>query len=820
MIDKLLDQMTLAEQVSLLSGADFWTTNAVERLGIPKIKVSDGPNGARGGGSFVGGITAAAFPCAISIGSSWDPELAREIGGALADEARSKGASVLLAPTVNIHRSGLNGRNFECYSEDPHLSAELAVGYIEGLQAKGVAATIKHFVANESEFERFTISSDVGERALRELYLPPFEAAVKRANVRAIMSSYNQLNGTFTSEHPWLLTTVLRAEWGYGSIVMSDWFGSHSTAETINAGLDLEMPGPARDRGDKLVAAVENGDVKPETVRASAKRMLELIQWVGAFENPGIAEEKADNRPEHRALIRRAGAEGTVLLKNNGILPLAKAKTGTIAALGPNAAVARIMGGGSAQINAHYKVSPLDGLKNALQGSNAIFHATGVDNRRLIKLYEGDVSVDYFNSVDLTGPVVDGETFDIAENLWLDPKSDAFDIHNFSARMRFTFTPEEDGEHVLSIISAGRSRLYVDDILTIENWDDWVAGENYFSTGNNEKRHPMMLKAGKPVKIMAEYRTPLPGDVPVALQALRIGVEKLLDEDALEKAVETAASCDVAIICAGREGEWDSEGHDLPDMRLPGHQDALISRVAAANKNTIVVLQTGGPVEMPWLDDVAAVLQAWYPGQEAGNAIADVLFGEAEPGGRLPQTFPLKLSDNSAFTGDASVYPGKDGHVRYEEGVFVGYRHHDTRKIKTLFPFGFGLSYTGFAWSDATLSAESMSDQGLVATVKITNTGNRAGSDVVQLYVRAKNSGVERPEKELRAFAKVHLKPGETKTALLMINPRSLSYFDEGRKAFVSEAGDYEAIIASNAETIKAVLPFRLEAEWMEHTTT
>lgn len=342
MIDDLLDQMTLEEQVALLAGADFWTTVAVERLSIPKIKVTDGPNGARGGGSLVGGVKSACFPAAIGIGASWNPELVREMGVALAEEAKTKSARVLLAPTVNIHRSGLNGRNFECYSEDPMLTSALAAAYIEGVQSQGIAATIKHFVANESEIERQTMSSDLDERTLREIYLPPFEAAVKKAGVWAIMSSYNRLNGVWTSENHWLLTELLRGEWGYDGIVMSDWFGSHTTEASVIGGLDLEMPGPTRDRGEKLVTAVREGIVPAETVKAAARRVLLLLERVGAFEDPKMEEEKAIDRPEHRALIRKLGAEGMVLLKNDGILPLDKSALDHIAVLGPNAAEPRV----------------------------------------------------------------------------------------------------------------------------------------------------------------------------------------------------------------------------------------------------------------------------------------------------------------------------------------------------------------------------------------------------------------------------------------------------------------------------------------------
>ena len=739
MIDALLDRMTIEEQVSLLAGADFWTTVPIDRLGVPKIKVSDGPNGARGGGSLVGGVKSACFPVAISLGSTWDVELAREMGAAIAEEAKTKAARVLLAPTVNIQRSGLNGRNFECYSEDPHLTSELAVAYIEGVQAQGIAATVKHFAGNESEIERTTISSDIDERALREIYLPPFEAAVKRGGTWAVMTGYNRLNGTFASEHRWLIEEVLRGDWGFDGLVMSDWFGSHSTEPTVNAGLDLEMPGPTRDRGAKLVDAVEAGRVSRETLRARARNVLRLIERVGGFADPSMPAERAVDDPRHRALIRQIGSAGTVLLKNDGILPLDKASVGAVALLGPNAAEARVMGGGSSQINAHYRVSPLDGIRAALSGSNRIVQVRGCGNDRLVARVDGPVEVELYDGLDCSGPVVNTAVEPFGEMFWGDrPEGVAGDA--FSGRIRATFRAVDSGEHLFGVTSAGFARLYVDGDLVVNSWDGWEAGpSNFFGTANEEVRVGRTLEAGRSYAIEVVYRTPDPGGDSLALgvRALRFGIERPLGDEAIEEAVARAAEADVALVFVGRNGEWDAEGNDLPDLSLPGRQDELVARVAAANPRTVVVLQTGGPVLMPWLDAVAAVLQAWYPGQEAGNAIADVLFGDAEPGGRLPQTFPRRLADNSAFTADPLTYPGRDGRTEYREGVFVGYRHFDRAGTGTLFPFGFGLGYTRFDWGPVRLSAGTIEPGGSVsATLSVTNTGARRGSEVVQVYVR------------------------------------------------------------------------------------
>lgn len=812
-IESLLDAMTLEEQVSLLSGADFWTTVPIPRLGIPAIKVSDGPNGARGGGSLVGGVKAASFPVGIALGASWNPALVEEIGGALAEEARSKGASVLLAPTVNIQRSAVNGRNFECYSEDPCVTATLASAYVTGLQKGGVGATVKHFVGNESEIQRTTMSSDIDDRALREIYLPPFEAAVKTAGAFAVMSSYNRLNGTFTSEHKALLTDLLKEEWNFSGIVMSDWFGSHTTAPSVEAGLDLEMPGPTRDRGAKLVAAVRSGEVKAKTVRDAARRMLTLIERVGGFDASDIPAEQALDRPAHRALIRRAGAEAIVLLKNDGLLPLDLAGR-TIAAIGPNAEAAQIMGGGSAQLNPHYAVSPADGLRS-LTSENQLRTSAGVTANRLMPLIPGPFEVDVFGRPDLTGPVVEHQSHPLGEVMWFNAVAPGVADADFSLRATTRFTPSETAEHVFGLVSIGPSRLIVDGRTIVDVRETWAPGDNYFECGNREARGTITLEAGRTVDVVVEYR--FVQAIALNLKAIRVGVAVPLGDKAFVDAVELARSSDVAIVYAGRSGEWDTEGNDLPGITLPGRQDELISAVASANANTVVVLQTGGPVAMPWLDEVRAVIEAWYPGQEAGNAIADVLTGAADPGGRLAQTFPRRIEDAPVETGDPLTYPGRDGHVVYREGVFVGYRHYEKAAIEPLLPFGHGLSYTAFDWDTPTVDRPAFDGDGLVTVrVKVTNSGARRGSDVVQLYVAPPLSRVDRPAKELRAFAKLHLEPGETTEATMTLSARAFSHFDVERNAFVAEKGRYRLIAAASSTMLRGGIDIDLTREIVE----
>jgi beta-glucosidase len=787
-IEQLADQMTLEEKVSILSGEDFWSVPAVERLGIGKLRVTDGPNGARGGGSLIGGVKSASFPVGIALGATWNTDLVKQIGAALADEVKSKGAHMLLAPTVNIHRSVTNGRNFECYSEDPVLSGELAVAYIVGLQGQGIGATIKHFVGNESEIERTTISSEIDERSLREIYLIPFEWAVKKAETWGVMSSYNRLNGTFTSENEWLLNDVLRNDWGYDGIVMSDWFGSHSTAETVNAGLDLEMPGPPRDRGQKLIDAVNSGAVSEATLRERVVNMLRLMQRVGSLDDHKEWQERADDRPEHRALIRRAGAEAAVLLKNNGALPLRG--DGTIAVIGPNAKIAQIMGGGSAQLNAHYRISPWQGLVSAL-GEDRLRYAPGCTNHRFEPVLRGQFKVEYFANEKLSGEPAHVATQDEAQAFWIGHIAEGkVDPLHFSARLSGNFTPEASGLHRVGVYSAGFAKVFVDGKLIADAWTNWEKGRTFFEEGCDEVVGTVSLEAGRAYEVVIEFATK--DFATLGLAAFAAGIGKPLGDEAIAEAVRIARNADTAIVFIGRNGEWDTEGSDLPSIDLPGRQNELIAAIANANPNTIVVMQTGGPVEMPWIGSVAALIQAWYPGQEAGNAIADVLTGAAEPSGRLPQTFPVRWADNPAHSQDREVYPGVAGKVRYEEGIFVGYRHYDRLGMTPLFPFGFGLGYASFAVSELTVDDTEFEAEGSVMVgVTVTNTSDRDGAAVVQLYVSDDVSSDPRPAKELKAFRKVPLKAGESRQMTMTLDARAFAFYRVQAKHWLVEEGSF-----------------------------
>ena len=815
-VNDLLGQMTLQEKVSLLAGTNMWYTVPVERLGIPALKMTDGPNGARGAGSLTGGVKTTCFPAEIALASTWNVDVVKRIGQALGQEAKAKGAQVLLGPTVNIQRSPLGGRNFECFSEDPYLSARLAVAYIEGLQSEGVGASVKHYACNEQEFERFSMSSEVRERALREVYLLPFQAAVQEAKPWTIMAAYNLVNGIAASEDPYLLTEILRQEWGFDGVVISDWFNSvKSTAASINAGLDLEMPAPVW-RGEKLLAAVERGEVKEPTIDISVRRILALLDKAGLLESPTDTSEQAIDPPERRALVREAAAEGMVLLRNEQqILPLRREQLSSIALIGPNARVAQIMGGGSAQVNAHYAVTPFDGICARLGDGVRVGCEQGCTNHRLLPLLAADqlaagtegsehgLAIAYFNSSDLTGTAAHTELQATSERLWFQDVPAGVNPQQFSARISGRFTPRETGKYTFSLVSAGQSRLFIDGRELIDNWTHQTPGKEFFGMGGSEVQATAHLEGSREYALSLEYAKA--EEVPLA--AVRLGCLPPVPGDSIERAARLAAASEVAIVCAGFGGDWQSEGFDRPDMELPGQQNVLIEQVAAANPRTIVILNTGSPIRMPWLGQVAAVLQAWYPGQECGNAIADVLFGDTSPSGKLPQTLPERLEDTSAYLN----FPGENGKVYYGEGLYVGYRYFDKKRIAPLFPFGFGLSYTTFSYGPLRLSAEHVTpDEALQVSVDVTNTGSRVGKEIVQLYVRDVQARLERPDKELKAFAKVPLDPGECKTVTLSIGRDALAYYDDLARTWVCEAGAFEVLVGASAQDIRATATFVL----------
>ncbi|MCM3174862.1 glycoside hydrolase family 3 C-terminal domain-containing protein [Paenibacillus sp. MER 99-2] len=656
-IKELVQRMTLEEKAGMCSGLDFWHLKGVERLDIPSIMVTDGPHGLRKQDSsadhlgLMASVPATCFPSAAGLASSWDTELARQVGVALGEECQAEDVAVLLGPGVNIKRSPLGGRNFEYFSEDPLLSTRMAAGHIKGVQSQGVGTSLKHFAVNNQEERRMSIDAVVDERTLREIYLASFEGAVKEAQPWTVMNSYNKVNGTYAGENEWLLTDILKDEWGHEGIVVSDWGAVNERADALAAGMELEMPASGGIGERKVIDAVEKGELSLEKLNRAVERLLTLI-----FKAVDHKKENATyDKEAHHQLARKVASESMVLLKNEeNILPLQR--EGSVALIGAFARKPRFQGGGSSHIN-----------------------------------------------------------------------------------------PTQ-----------------VDDIVD-----------------------EMTRVAGDEVKL-----TYAPG--------YRIEADDV-DESLMADAIQTAQTADTAIVFVGLPDRYESEGYDRSHLRLPDNHIRLIEEVAKVQSRVIVVLSNGSPVEMPWLPKVQAVLEAYLGGQAVGGAIADLLYGEVNPSGKLAETFPAQLSHNPSYLN----FPGEGDRVDYREGIFVGYRYYDTKQIDPLFPFGYGLSYTTFEYADLTVNRTELTDQDEVqVSVRVTNTGDRAGKEIIQLYIRDVESTVIRPAKELKAFAKIQLEPGQSEVIGFTLDKRSFAYYNVDMKDWHVETGEFEIQVGSSSRDI------------------
>lgn len=788
-IEALLASLTLKEKVALLSGTDAWHTAPIPRLGLAGVTMTDGPHGVRAtaeAGRIDGPATA--FPTGIAMAASWDPELINEVGQALGAETRAMGCDVLLGPCVNIIRHPLAGRTFESFSEDPILAGRIGVAWVQGLQSQGAGASLKHFACNNQETDRDRGSSQVDERALREIYLRQFELIVKEAEPWTVMCSYNRVNGTYASQHDYLLNQILKGEWGYPGPVISDWGANHEVYESVRGGLDLEMPGPPRYFGRLLIEAVRKWQVEPAVVNNAARRMLWLMDRCGKLD-PQADERPAGavNTKEHQQLARRLAAESIVLLKNDGhLLPLDPQRLRKVAVIGPCADEAPVSGGGSAYVEPPYRVSPLAGLKARLAGVE-IIHEQGCTYRVQPPYLSGDLRGCYYGNPDFAGePLL--ERTDATLNFhwlgaWAAPAPTTFSIR-WTGRLNLP-----TGTHTLQISHTGICRIYVDGVQVLENAGpemsaDWLATSVTVQIpgGDHELRVEYVRPEGHPWPHLQ----------------VRISQDDPADADAaFARAVASAREADVALLFVGYPPEYESEGHDRPDLALTGRQAELIRAVAAANLKTVVVLNTGAPVDVDWAGQVPALLQAWYSGLEGGHAIADVLLGDVNPSGRLPVTFPLRLADTPAyqnFTGGRQVL--------YGESIFVGYRWYDLKGLEVAYPFGHGLSYTSFRYSDLTVS-----EDGTRVSVTITNTGAVAGKETVQLYVSDPEASLPRPPQELKAFAKVALSPGESATVSFELDERAFAFYDPAVRRWVAEAGRFVIRVGSSSRNL------RLEAE-------
>ena len=649
----LVKQMTLEEKAGMCSGKDFWHLKSVERLGIPEVMVSDGPHGLRKqaqDADHLGlneSIKAVCFPTACVTACSFDRDLLQEMGERIGDECQAENLSVILGPAVNIKRSPLCGRNFEYFSEDPYLASQMAASHIKGVQSKNVGTSIKHFAANNQEHRRMSSSSEIDERTFREIYLGAFETAIKEGKPDTVMCSYNKINGEFASENHYLLTEILRDEWGFEGYVMSDWGAVNERVKGLKAGLELEMPGSGGNTDKEIVEAVKDGSLPEEVLDTAVERILNIIFKY----TDGRQEGKFDLEEDHK-LAAKVAAESMVLLKNEGILPLPK-EGKKIAFIGKFAQTPRYQGGGSSHINSFKVSSALDAVKDVAQ----VTYAQGYDIK-----------------------------------------------------------------------------------------------------------------------------------------------EDRIDEELLNQAVKTASEADIAVVFAGLPDAFESEGYDRSHMRMPDCQNTLISEIAKVQKHVVVVLHNGSPVEMPWADQVEGILEAYLAGQAVGDAEVALLFGDANPCGKLAETIPYKLEDNPSYLN----FPGDGKTVEYKEGVFVGYRYYDTKDMAVRYPFGYGLSYTSFAYSDLKLSSYDIKDTDTVkVSLKVKNTGDRAGKEIVQLYVADKTGAASRPVKELKNFVKVELQPQEEKTVEMELDKRSFAWYCTEIHDWYAATGEYEILVGASSRDIR-----------------
>ncbi|KAJ6007445.1 hypothetical protein N7540_011421 [Penicillium herquei] len=806
-IEKLIKQLTQEEKISLLSGEDFWHTVPIPRLNIPSIRLSDGPNGVRGT-HFFSSVPAACLPCGTAIGATFDRDLALEVGHLLAAEAKAKGAHVILGPTINIARGPLGGRGFESYSEDPYLSGILAGHYCKGLKERNVSATLKHFVCNDQEHERMAVNSIVTDRALREIYLLPFMIAIALGKPDAVMTAYNKVNGLHAAENPELLQSILREEWGWDGLVMSDWFGTYSTSEAIKAGLDLEMPGPPRWRGGALAHAITSNKISLNTLNDRVRAVLKLVQKASKSGIPQRAPETQLNRAQDRALLRRIASEAIVLLKNEGnILPLDKNKK--VAVIGPNAKIAAYCGGGSAALNPYYTVTPFQGISNS--AAAGVEFSQGVYAHQMLPLLGKQMCTEdgktgfklsIFNEPPSTSTRKPLEERHETDSMIIFMDYDHPDLQSiWYADAEGYFIPEESGLYDFGLTVHGTGKLFVDGKLVINNADKQRAGVSFFGSGTLEEIASLELKAGQKYQILTQWACGktstfrVPGVVDFGHGGFRIGACKQLSPQAgIEEAVRVAASMDQVILVAGLSGEWESEGEDRANMSLPPYTDELIEKVLKVNPNTVIVMQSGTPVEMPWINEAKAVLHTWYGGNETGNGLADVVFGDVNPSGKLPLTFPCKVKDNPTFFN----FRSEGGRVLYGEDVYVGYRYYDGLEIEPLFPFGHGLSYTSFTLSDLNLNPES--EKMLQVNCKVRNTGSRKGAEVVQVYVVAVSPPIRRPTKELKEFRKITLEAGtEQEISIPLDIVRATSFWDEKSNSWCSYEGTYKIMVGTSS---------------------
>lgn len=808
-VEELISKLTEDEKCNIVAMSDWWNTVPVHRLGIPSIRFTDGPNGVRGQRHFNGTKTTC-FPVATGLSATWNKEILHHVGELLSEECKLKGSRVLLGPTINIQRGPLGGRAFESFSEDPVLSGLLLGQYINGAQLKGIACSLKHFVCNDQEFERLSQDSIVSDRALREIYLMPFQLAIRDSHPLSIMTSYNKLNGVHCSESKELLQGILRSEWGWDGLVMSDWTGTYSTADAIKAGLDLELPGPGIHRRGMLVSLLRSKKVLIHEVDECVRKILTIINDT---DKSGVTENEPERTKDYtgdKDFLRKCVAEGVVLLKNEtNQLPLSKEKS--TAVIGFNAAYTAYAGGGSSLVNPYYKTSPLELIKEKI-GQDKVKYELGARSYKFLptlgaqlKLPEGDgigarIRVYNYPSTEVVDEILMDDIGYFRMNDYYNDKLN--DRTRFYADIESIFVPEVTGEYSFGIAVHGTAKLYIDGKLIIDNATHQERGTAFYGMGSKEEQGSMYCELGKEYKYHIEFRSAAFSEL--ASSGPEIGgggglisggILKFSPDEAIANAKEIAQKCDQCVIVTGLNREWESEGSDRETLALPYNNDELIKAVLEVNPNTVVVIQSGSPVDMTeWIDNCSSLLHFSYGGMETGSGLADVLFGDENPSGKLPLSFPKKLQDNPTFLN----FGADKGKVYYGEGVYVGYRYYEKCEREVLFPFGYGLSYTEFKFDN--LSVE-LKDNTLQVGIDVSNVGQIDGKEVVQCYIKPLKPSLKRPIKELKEFSKVMVKASDTERVQISIPLKyATSYWDEEHDSWCSEAGKYEVLIGQSSD--------------------
>ncbi|SFT52170.1 beta-glucosidase [Actinopolyspora lacussalsi subsp. righensis] len=811
-IEELLGRLDVERKVRLISGADFWHIPAEHVIGLRSVFLSDGPSGVRGE-FWDERDPSSCLPSPTALAATWDESTVARAAGILAAEASRKGVHVVLGPTINLHRSPLGGRHFECFSEDPLLTGRMAEAYVTALRKAGTAAAPKHYVANDSETERYTVDVRVDERTLREVYLAPFERVVA-AGAWLVMSAYNGVNGHTMTEHP-LLTDPLRAEWGFDGVVVSDWTAVRST-ESAAAGNDLAMPGPSEVWGGPLLEAIRAGRIAESTVDEKVRRIIRLAARVGALDDPNQLDDPTQlddpvplgdppTASDRSRILREVAADSMVLLRDEGpLLPLRRSELGRVAVLGHNASAARIQGGGSSSVVPEYTVSPLEGLRAALEPTTEVVHREGETVRDGLEPVPAEMLTDPETSErgvrvrfrGARGELLGTEHRGTAQLMWTGSELHGADTVEVIARVH----PAVGGEYELGVAGMGQHTLSVDGSVVLERTlepevDDPAAGvlaPPYATV-------PVELEPERPFDVLATHRV---SGAPLSAVTLGLLPERPDEEREFSEAVSAASEADAAVVVVGTTARTESEGFDRDTLALPGRQRELVRAVARVNPRTVVVVNSGAPVELEWHEEVPAVLLSWFPGQEGGNALADVLLGESEPGGRLPTSWPLRQDDVPVL----ETRPDH-GKLAYTEGPHLGYRAWQRAGRQPAYSFGHGLGYTEWEYS-ALLGPDRIgTGEDALFRVRLRNTGDRHGKEVVQLYLRRTESAVDRPALWLAGFATIEAAPGEEASVPVRLEATAFRHWDPAAGGWSFEPGTFTVLAGRSV----AELPLRAE---------